>query len=130
MVKSVTPKIDAAPRAKGKGKQPKRFLDKNAALDLAAAIAEVQEGKSHSKVEKHQGQVGQPREDQKSKPSASKVKLRQTKARLAAQQTQVKKEKSKRRKQRSTDKPSDDAAASGTSPETSRSVVRKTVSFA
>jgi len=125
------PSIGTITPNKGKGKQPKRFLDKDAALDLATSIADVQEGRSLGKAAKHrQVQAGHPRVDHKSTPSASKVKLKQTKARLSAQRTQVKKEKTKRRKQRSTDKASNDETGPSSSTEIPKIVARKSVSFA
>ncbi|GLB35664.1 hypothetical protein LshimejAT787_0212290 [Lyophyllum shimeji] len=128
MVKQSKPLTGATPRNKGKGK---RFLDNDAALDLAAAIADAQEGKSLNKVEKHrQVQAVHPRVDQKSKPSSSKLKLKQTKARLVAQRTQVRKEKTKRRKQHSEDKAANGETGSGSATEIPKTVARKSVSFA
>ncbi|KAG6864235.1 hypothetical protein C0991_011154 [Blastosporella zonata] len=75
-------KKEHRPRAGGKGKQPKHFLNKDAALDLAAAIAGVQEEKTLSRAEKHH-------QTQK-----------ETKALLAARRTQNKREKVKRKKER------------------------------
>jgi len=126
MVNSVTPKIDAATRAKGKGKQAKRFLDKNVkpftlnyyiGTELNSSLSSsgcsgscrfysrrsrrkvTQQSRktssgtgklmpvfssgarsrhwcaSSDSVSHPVAQAGQPKADQKSKPSASKVKL-------------------------------------------------------
>jgi len=86
--------------AKGKGKQPKRFLEKNDALELAATIADIQEEKARDWVEKHHAtQIGKPKVDTKPKVSASKLRLKEAKARLATQQTLAKKDKARARKQ-------------------------------
>ncbi|RDB19411.1 hypothetical protein Hypma_013547 [Hypsizygus marmoreus] len=118
--------------AKGRGKQPKRFLERNDALELAASIADLQEEKSLSKAEKHHhAQAGQPQEDPKLKISASKLKLKETKALLAAKRTQVKKEKIKLKKQRSADGPATKGAPVASPAEETRKVAqRKSVSFA
>ncbi|KAJ7932765.1 hypothetical protein B0H13DRAFT_769629 [Mycena leptocephala] len=130
-------------KAKGKGKQPKRFLDQTAALGLAESIADKQEQKSHIKAEKHQlAQIGQSRPERSPQISESKAKLviirpplaisvqlnwvtqKQTKALIAAQRFELKKARNKRRKnlKQSTSVPNGDA--SSTLPE------KKRVSFA
>ncbi|KAG6812257.1 hypothetical protein H0H92_003713 [Tricholoma furcatifolium] len=99
MVKQVSSKKERP--ANGKGKQTKQFLNKDAALDLAAVIAGAQEEKALSRVEKtHQIQGGQSRGADKPKVSASKAKLKETKALIAAQRTHNKRERIKRKKQR------------------------------
>ncbi|KAF7353899.1 hypothetical protein MVEN_01075800 [Mycena venus] len=86
-------------KAGGKGKQPKRFLDHSAALGLAESIADIQEHKSHIKVEKHQlAQIGQSRPERSPRISESKAKLKETKALIAAQRSESKKARTKRRK--------------------------------
>ncbi|KAJ7310597.1 hypothetical protein DFH08DRAFT_898570 [Mycena albidolilacea] len=86
-------------KAGGKGKQPKRFLDQSAALGLAESIAGIQEQKSQIKTEKHQvAQIGQPRPERSPRISESKAKLKETKALLAAQRSESKKARNKRRK--------------------------------
>ncbi|KAG6915292.1 hypothetical protein DXG01_012270 [Tephrocybe rancida] len=115
--------------AGGKGKQPKRFLNKDAALDLAAAIAGVQEEKTLSRAERnHQTQARQPQKsDQKPRISASKVKLKETKALLAAQRTHSKRKKVKRRKER---EQISDQAVDESAPVASKTQARRRVSFA
>ncbi|KAG5636265.1 hypothetical protein H0H81_008621 [Sphagnurus paluster] len=80
-LESLVSEKNISTRGKGKGKQRKNFLDKNAALDLAALIAGSQEEKSRVRAEKHH-QI-----------------QKETKALLAAQRAKAKKDKSKRRKQ-------------------------------
>ncbi|KAF9460914.1 hypothetical protein BDZ94DRAFT_1323746 [Collybia nuda] len=123
----------ATKSAKGKGKQIKRFLGQNDALKLAASIAGMQEEKSLSKVEKHhQAQVGQPHEDRGPRMSTSRVKLKETKALLAAQRSRVKKDKAKLRKQMQTssNNPPGDVKALDTQSGPVKQITRKTVSFA
>ncbi|KAH0585649.1 hypothetical protein H2248_008871 [Termitomyces sp. 'cryptogamus'] len=115
----------------GKGKQPKNFLNQDAALDLAAVIAEAQEEKTLSKATKnHQLQAGHPHGvDQKSKLSGSKMKLKETKALLAAQRAHHKREKTKLKKQR--ERTSNEAASKSELIIISEgSRTRKKVSFA
>ncbi|KAJ7119132.1 hypothetical protein C8R44DRAFT_737957 [Mycena epipterygia] len=68
-------------KAGGQGKRPKQFLDQSAARGLAESIANTQEQKSQIKVEKHQ------------------VAQKEAKAILAAQRSESKKARNKRRKQ-------------------------------
>ncbi|KAG6872730.1 hypothetical protein C0995_007133 [Termitomyces sp. Mi166 len=115
----------------GKGKQPKHFLNQDAALDLAAVIAEAQEEKSLSKAAKnHQIQAGHPRGfDQKPKLSVSKMKLKETKALLAARRAHHKRGKAKLRKQRDQTSNADGGESKPTiAPKGSQT--RKKVSFA
>ncbi|KAJ6500831.1 hypothetical protein C8R45DRAFT_979285 [Mycena sanguinolenta] len=86
-------------KAGGKGKQPKRFLDQSAALSLASSIAGIQEKKSQTRAERNQlAQVGQSRPERPSRLSKSKAKLKETKALIAAQRSESKKARNKRRK--------------------------------
>ncbi|KAJ6606027.1 hypothetical protein DFH09DRAFT_677 [Mycena vulgaris] len=113
-------------KAGGQGKRPKQFLDLTAARGLAESIADIQEQKSQIKVEKHQiAQIGQPRPERSPRISESKAKLKEAKATLAAQRTESKKARNKRRKQlkQSTSAPQGDDAP--TAPP-----AKKSVSFA
>ncbi|KAJ7684312.1 hypothetical protein DFH06DRAFT_1312751 [Mycena polygramma] len=112
-------------KAKGKGKRPKRFLDQSAARSLAESIAGVQEEKASIKVEKHHlAQIGQSRPERSPRKSASKVKLKETKALIAAQRSESKKARNQRRKslKQSTSTPNGNAA--------SAPPIKKSVSFA
>ncbi|KIM49859.1 hypothetical protein M413DRAFT_6695 [Hebeloma cylindrosporum] len=73
----------AAVTAPPRGKRPKRFLEKNDALSLAASIAETEEKKTLTKKEKHH-----------------KLLQKDAKSILLAKKAQAKKERSKLRKQR------------------------------
>ncbi|KAJ7765674.1 hypothetical protein B0H16DRAFT_1523941 [Mycena metata] len=81
-------------KAGGEGKRPKKFLDQSAALSLATSIAEQ---KSHKTAEKL-AQVRPPPPERSPRKSIKKVKLKETKALLAAQISESKKAKNKRRK--------------------------------
>ncbi|KAF8209323.1 hypothetical protein K438DRAFT_1810842 [Mycena galopus ATCC 62051] len=110
----------------GQGKQPKRFLDQSAALGLAESIAGIQERKSQIKVEKkHQlAQVGQSRPERSPRISESKTKLKETKALIAAQRSESKKARNKRRKGPKQPPPALHGDVSAPGP------VKKSVSFA
>ncbi|KAJ7184609.1 hypothetical protein C8R46DRAFT_1064632 [Mycena filopes] len=101
-------------KAGGEGKRPKQFLDLTAARGLAESIADLQEQKSHNKVEKL-AQVRQPRPERPHRISESKVKLKETKALLAARSSESKKARNKRRKTQkqstATPNPGDNAPA-------------------
>ncbi|KIP03377.1 hypothetical protein PHLGIDRAFT_130182 [Phlebiopsis gigantea 11061_1 CR5-6] len=85
--------------AKGKGKQPKKFVEhKDAALQLASIIADEQEGKAKNRIAKHHIQAQAPTRTAKARPS-SKDKLKEVKAAIKAERTRIKKEKAKARKQ-------------------------------
>ncbi|KAJ7119149.1 hypothetical protein C8R44DRAFT_189313 [Mycena epipterygia] len=114
-------------KAGGQGKRPKQFLDQSAARGLAELIANTQEQKSQIKVEKHQvAQIGQPRPKQSPRISESKAKLKEAKAILAAQRSESKKARNKRRKQlkQTASAPHGDDAPSSPPP------AKKRVSFA
>ncbi|EDR10730.1 uncharacterized protein LACBIDRAFT_324587 [Laccaria bicolor S238N-H82] len=92
----------AAPARRKKGKH---FLAKNEALELAASIAGAQEQKALRKAEKHHQAQPHHRntDDEKPRLSNSKLKIKETKALLAAQRARSKKDKAKKRKRRSQD---------------------------
>ncbi|KAJ7221452.1 hypothetical protein GGX14DRAFT_558948 [Mycena pura] len=78
-------------------KQPKRFLDQSATRVLAESIADIQEQKAQKNVEK--AQIAQPPPRVTPRFSASKVRLKETKARLAVLQYESKKARKRHRKQ-------------------------------
>ncbi|KIJ98042.1 hypothetical protein K443DRAFT_681091 [Laccaria amethystina LaAM-08-1] len=92
----------AAPARRKKGKH---FLAKNEALELAVSIAGVQEQKALGKAEKHHQAQPCQRNIDNDKPrlSNSKLKIKETKALLAAQRARSKKDKAKKRKRLSQD---------------------------
>ncbi|KAF7298297.1 hypothetical protein MKEN_01354200 [Mycena kentingensis (nom. inval.)] len=109
-----------ARKTNGKGKQPKNFLDLNAARGLAESIADSLEKKTQKKVDKRaQATHAQPHSPALPRKSESRIKLKETKALLAAKQSESKKARKKRRKQLS----SSDPAPAPTEP-------KKRVSFA
>ncbi|KAJ3553317.1 hypothetical protein NM688_g3679 [Phlebia brevispora] len=68
-------KVEAVRKTKGKGKQPKVFVeDKGIALELAQTIADKQEDKSKERADKRHVQVAAHRPSQKPRAS-SKTKL-------------------------------------------------------
>lgn len=99
-------------KQKGKGKQPKKFVEqKDTALQLASIIADQQETKAKEKVEKHHRQDKEPeRTEHKSKPSA-KQKLKEVKAALRAEKAKAKKEKAKAKKQETKGQPTHEGAS-------------------
>ncbi|KJA15192.1 hypothetical protein HYPSUDRAFT_48646 [Hypholoma sublateritium FD-334 SS-4] len=84
-----------------KGKKPKRFLERNDAISLAASIGGAQEEIALSKAEKHHKvEPGQPDEPDRKPSSNSKAKLKATKAVLSAARVKAKKDRSKLRRER------------------------------
>ena len=111
-----------AGKQKGKGKQKKIFLDSDAALQLAESIGGSKEDVTRDKVSKHQSASHNPKPKQ-SRPSEAKLKLKETKALLAAKRSQ--KRKDKRRQGKGQDEHKGQA-----SPPKEPSVLKKRVSFA
>lgn len=120
-----------SPSLKGKERKPKRFLGKNDTLQLATAIASDQEKKSLRKAERiHHFHSSQP-QSQKPRLSTSKARLKETKALLAAQRSQMKNEKAKLRKGRPQEAlSSDDASHEPVNSTTKPKASGKRVSFA
>ncbi|KDQ34209.1 hypothetical protein PLEOSDRAFT_163919 [Pleurotus ostreatus PC15] len=92
------------------------------ALRLAEAIGGAQEEKAQIKAEKRH-QESRPNRTRRVQASTAKVKLKETKALIAARQAQIKKHKAKQRKQ------AKDGALSEIAPPTTPSTKKK-VSFA
>ncbi|KAL1746482.1 cytochrome P450 [Schizophyllum fasciatum] len=87
------------------GRKRKRFLsDGNDVVALAASIAATQEEKTHEKIKHHQETLaGQASDGPRGKnKSASRARLKEKKAALAAKKAQTKKDKMKSKKQRQT----------------------------
>ncbi|KAL4267553.1 hypothetical protein AB1N83_001061 [Pleurotus pulmonarius] len=105
------------------GKRRKHFVeDKLEALRLAEAIGGAQEEKAQIKAEKRQRE-SHPDRPRRVQVSPAKVKLKETKALIAARQAQIKKHKAKQRKQ------AKDGALSEVTPLTTPPTKKK-VSFA
>ncbi|KAF5318035.1 hypothetical protein D9619_012100 [Psilocybe cf. subviscida] len=85
---------------KPRGKQPKRFLEKNDALSLASLIAEQEEKKVLNKAERHHKSEDDLPKSENKAPSKAKAKLKETKTILSAHRVKAKKERSKLRKER------------------------------
>ncbi|KAH7924073.1 hypothetical protein BV22DRAFT_1013980 [Leucogyrophana mollusca] len=83
-----------------KEKKRKNFYEHGKdGLELAISIGACQEDKALRKAEKHhQPQPGQPRSDRRDGNSRPKNKLKETKAIIASQRAQSKREKAKSRK--------------------------------
>jgi len=110
------------------GKKPKRFLGKNDTLQLATAIAGAQEKKASSKAQRIHIARSSQRESPGPRLSASKAKLKETKALLAAQRSRKKNDKAKLKKR--DDLSRDDAShASGPSTAKLKKPIKR-VSFA
>ncbi|KIM80086.1 hypothetical protein PILCRDRAFT_9952 [Piloderma croceum F 1598] len=122
---SLHQKSGASSTAKGTRRQPKHFLEQKEALELAASIASVQEGKALSRADKHrQPQPGNPHPDHKTQAkNSSKERIKEKKAVLVAQRARLKKAKAKQRKAY----PSDDQDLTSSM---TRNPIRKRVSFA
>ncbi|KAF9481291.1 hypothetical protein BDN70DRAFT_975103 [Pholiota conissans] len=118
-------------KAVQKGKRPKRFLEQNDALSLAASIGETQEKIALTKAEKHHKlEPDQPKPDHKPKPNANaKAKIKEKKKVLSSARVKAKKERSKRRKEQF----KNTKASSNPTPEASEvseKPARKKVAFA
>ncbi|KAF9494436.1 hypothetical protein BDN71DRAFT_991421 [Pleurotus eryngii] len=119
------------PRDPGHEKRRKHFVeDKSEALRLAEVIGGAQEEKAQIKAEKRRQkpppiwrQESRPNRTRRVQVSAAKVKLKETKALVAARQAQIKKHKAKQRKQ------AKDGVLSELAPPT-MPPTRKKVSFA
>ncbi|KZP16067.1 hypothetical protein FIBSPDRAFT_1047712 [Athelia psychrophila] len=84
--------------SKGKGKQPKQFLQRKEAVALAASIADGLDVKSQDKVARlHQPRPGDSGTSDRKTPKA-KDRIKEKKAVLHAQKAKLKKEKVKQKK--------------------------------
>ncbi|TFK24623.1 hypothetical protein FA15DRAFT_669345 [Coprinopsis marcescibilis] len=110
-------------QAKGKGKQKKQFLNNEAALRLAESIGTGREEESKHKAEKRQ-RVEPAGKAKPRKVSETKLKLKETKAMLAARRSMNKKSKRNSKTGTSVIEPAKDAQSGQPGKE------RKRVSFA
>lgn len=90
---------------KGAGKKRKRFLEHQDSVGLALSVANAQEDKTAERLERHRhGKDGEtPSADSKKRPSgksASKLKLKETKATIAADRARHKKERVQKKKRK------------------------------